>query len=146
MHLDGSGLEILGPDECRALLRKAEIGRIVFTHRALPAIQPVTFVLHGEHLVFRTARTSRLLTAATGTIVAFEADEIDAAARTGWSVVAVGPARRATEPAEIGELRALPLRSWAPGERDEFVVVRPRLVTGRRIRSETGTLAGTPLS
>lgn len=136
MHLDHSGLEILGLDDCRTLLGRAEVGRIVFTHHALPAIQPVNFVLHGEHIVFKTSRTSRLFTAVTGAIVAFEVDKVDTASRKGWSVVVVGPARLVTAPAELSELGALPLRSWAPGERDQFIVVRPRLITGRRVPGE----------
>ncbi|MWA03419.1 pyridoxamine 5'-phosphate oxidase family protein [Actinomadura sp. LD22] len=133
MQLDRSGLEILGPDECRDLLRHAEVGRIVFTHNALPAIQPVNYVLYGEDIVFRTSRTSRLATAATGVIVAFEIDEFDVDARTGWSVVVVGPARRVSSPGEAAVLEKIELRAWAPGQRDLFVRVRPEMLSGRRI-------------
>ena len=132
MQLDRSGLEILGPDECRDLLRHAEVGRIVFTHNALPAIQPVNYVLDGEDIVFRTSRTSRLATAATGTIVAFEIDEFDAATRTGWSVVAVGPARRVSAAGGVTPLEGIDLRTWAPGRRDLFVRIRPEMLSGRR--------------
>ncbi|MEU6753517.1 pyridoxamine 5'-phosphate oxidase family protein [Spirillospora sp. NPDC046719] len=138
MQLDRSGLEILGPDECRDLLRHAEVGRIVFTHNALPAIQPVNYVLDGEDVVFRTSRTSRLATAASGAIVAFEIDAFDVGARTGWSVVAIGPARRVSAPGEIAALERLDLRAWAPGERDQFVRLRPEMLSGRRIPGENG--------
>ncbi|MEU8120400.1 pyridoxamine 5'-phosphate oxidase family protein [Spirillospora sp. NPDC049024] len=133
MHLDHSGMEILDDGECRSLLRRSAIGRIVFTLQALPTVQPVNYVFDGEHIVVKTSSASRLATAASDTIVAFEIDDIDADAGKGWSVVTVGPARRATEPAEVARLSALPLRSWAPGERDQFIVIRPRLITGRRI-------------
>ncbi|MGI5202471.1 pyridoxamine 5'-phosphate oxidase family protein [Spirillospora sp. CA-108201] len=133
MDLDHSGMEILGNGECRALLRRSTIGRIVFTLQALPTVQPVNFVFDGELIVVKTSSDSRLATAASDTIVAFEIDDIDADAGTGWSVVTVGPARRATEPGEVARLSSLPLRSWAPGERDQFIVVRPHLITGRRI-------------
>ncbi|HEY8480926.1 MAG TPA: pyridoxamine 5'-phosphate oxidase family protein [Spirillospora sp.] len=133
MHLDQSGLEILDRQEALSLLSRAPIGRIVFTDRALPAVQPVNFVFDGTHIVIRTSRTSRLAAAATGTVVAFEIDEFDAAAETGWSVVVVGPARGVTAPAEVRRLRRLPLRTWAPGERDHYIRLRPELVTGRRI-------------
>lgn len=136
MQRDESGLEILDGDECRALLAGAAIGRIVFTHQALPAVQPVNFALSGGAIVIKTSRTSRLASAAADTIVAFEVDDFDTAARTGWSVVAVGPARRVTDPREVAALRALPLDSWAPGERDTFIRVRPELVTGRRVRGQ----------
>jgi nitroimidazol reductase NimA-like FMN-containing flavoprotein (pyridoxamine 5'-phosphate oxidase superfamily) len=133
MQLDHSGLEILDEDECRRLLARAEIGRIVFTHHALPAVQPVNFAVSDGDIVIRTSETSRLAKAAADTIVAFEVDEFDMAAETGWSVVAVGPARHVTDPADAAALEALPLRSWAPGEREYFVRIRPELITGRRI-------------
>lgn len=133
MHLDHSGLEILGRDECRALLARATVGRIVFTYHALPAVQPVNYVFNGADIVIRTSRAARLATAATGTIVAFEIDEFDPGTRTGWSVVAVGPARHVADPAELRTLERLPLRTWAPGERDHYICVRPELVSGRRI-------------
>lgn len=144
MQLDQSGLEVLGKDECRALLSRATIGRIVFTHHALPAVQPVNFIVDRGAIVIRTSRTSRLATAAADSVVAFEIDEFDADARTGWSVVAVGRARRVTVPGEIAALEALPLESWAPGHRDTFIRIGPELVTGRRIStaSPDGTSPG----
>ncbi|RKS78923.1 nitroimidazol reductase NimA-like FMN-containing flavoprotein (pyridoxamine 5'-phosphate oxidase superfamily) [Actinomadura pelletieri DSM 43383] len=141
MKLDQSGLEILSRDECRALLGRATIGRIVFTHQALPAVQPVNYLLNRGDLVVRTSRTSRLATAAADTVVAFEIDEFDTADRTGWSVVVVGRARRATDPREIAALEALPLDSWAPGTRDTFIVIHPELVTGRRLGRATDSAA-----
>lgn len=81
MRLDHRGMEILDEEECRFLLRRATIGRIVLTHHALPTVQPVNRILHDEHTVVRTTSASRPTTAATDTIVAFEIDDIDA--RTG---------------------------------------------------------------
>lgn len=133
MQVDQSGLEILDEDECRDLLGRAVVGRIVFTHRALPAVQPVNFVVARRDIVIRTSRTSRLATAAADTVVAFEIDDVDTASRTGWSVVVVGRARRVTDPREIAALEALPLDSWAPGRRDVFIRIGSDLVTGRRI-------------
>jgi nitroimidazol reductase NimA-like FMN-containing flavoprotein (pyridoxamine 5'-phosphate oxidase superfamily) len=133
MQLDQSGLQILDEDECRALLARARIGRIVFTHQALPAVQPVNFIFSRGNIVIKVSRTSRLATAAADTVVAFEIDDYDIDAETGWSVVAVGRARRVTDPREIAMLEALPLRTWAPVERDTFIRVRPELITGRRI-------------
>lgn len=133
MHLDRSGLETLDPSECRALLGRAGVGRIAFTDRALPAIQPVNYAVHGDDVVFRTAVESRLATAAADTIVAFEIDDFDAATRTGWSVMIIGRARPVTDPARLAALHALPLISWAPGEHDRFITIRPELISGRRI-------------
>ncbi|TDC68693.1 pyridoxamine 5'-phosphate oxidase family protein [Actinomadura sp. GC306] len=133
MDLDQSDLEKLDRDACLELLSRAVIGRIVFTHQALPAVQPVNFVFDGTHIVIKVSRAARLATAATGTIVAFEVDEFDAGARTGWSVVAVGPARHVTDPDELRALEGLPLRTWAPVARDRYICLRPELLTGRRV-------------
>ncbi|GAA2987416.1 pyridoxamine 5'-phosphate oxidase family protein [Streptosporangium longisporum] len=135
MKLDSAGLRILSRQECVALLATASIGRIVFTDQALPAVQPVNFVLDGEDIVIRTGVGSKLAAAAGNAIVAFEADEFDPVARTGWSVTAVGPARAVHEPGEIERLSALPLRTWVPGSRDHYIVVRAEQITGRRISS-----------
>ncbi|NVI91726.1 pyridoxamine 5'-phosphate oxidase family protein [Actinomadura sp. BRA 177] len=100
MHAIGEDLEILGRAECVALLRSAPVGRVVYTDQALPAIQPVTFVLDGdEAVVVRTAPGSKFDAALRGAIVAFEVDAFDPAARTGWSVTAVGQARATTSSA-----------------------------------------------
>src|SRR5690606_30151693 len=98
-------------------------------------IQPVNFALSDGDIVIRTSRLSRLASAAADTVVAFEIDDFDTEARTGWSVVAVGHARHVADPEEAAALEALPLRTWAPGERDYFLRIRPELLTGRRIRT-----------
>ena len=77
--------------ECLRLLTKSEIGRVVFTDAALPAAQPVTYLLDGEEVVFRTAGGSKLAAATRGAVVAFQVDEIDPSTRIGWAV----PGRRA---------------------------------------------------
>ena len=50
-------------------------------------------------------------------MVAFEADQLDLAGRSGWSVTAIGQAREVTDPGEMARLRDLSLISWAPGAR-----------------------------
>ncbi|MEU1392243.1 MULTISPECIES: pyridoxamine 5'-phosphate oxidase family protein [unclassified Nonomuraea] len=133
MQLDSSGLQVLSREECLRLLSSTPIGRIVFTDRALPAVQPVNFCLDGERVVIRTSIGSKLAAATRHAVVAFEADEFDPAMRTGWSVTAVGHARAVTDPAEMARLAALPLSPWAPGSRDHYIVVDAEQVSGRRI-------------
>ena len=133
MKLDSAGLEILSGGECLDLLASAPIGRIVFTDRALPAVQPVNFCLLDGNIVIRTAAGSKLAAAARNAIVAFEADDFDVSCRTGGSVTAVGPAREVSEPEEIARLSALPLTPWVPGNRDHFIVMAPEQISGRRL-------------
>ncbi|MBB6349064.1 pyridoxamine 5'-phosphate oxidase family protein [Nonomuraea muscovyensis] len=144
MPIDSSGLQVLSREECLGLLASTPIGRIVFTDRALPAVQPVTFRLDGERVVIRTAAGSKLAAATRQAVVAFEVDEFDPEERTGWSVTAVGHARAVCDPDEIERLAALPLTAWAPGERDHFIVVDVEQVTGRQIRSARSNGARSP--
>ncbi|GAA4147367.1 MULTISPECIES: pyridoxamine 5'-phosphate oxidase family protein [Actinomadura] len=128
------GLQVIGTRECLDLMRSVPIGRIVFTDRALPAIQPVNFVLDADDsVIIRTVPGSKLAAATRGAIVAFEADDFDEASRTGWSVTLIGPARAVTSPAERDRLARLPLTPWSPGMRDHFIRVTARQVSGRRI-------------
>lgn len=133
MPYDSGGLEVLDLQECLSLLAAAPLGRIVFTHSALPAVQPVNFLLHGGDVIIRTSPGSKLAAAARQAIVAFEVDDYDPVKKTGWSVVVVGRARHVTEPEELAAMHELPLEAWAPGRRDQFLRIVPEIVTGRRI-------------
>ncbi|GII31115.1 pyridoxamine 5'-phosphate oxidase family protein [Planotetraspora mira] len=138
MRLDSAGLEILSRDECLDLLASTPIGRIVFTDRALPAVQPVAFCLIDGNVVIRTTIGSKVAGAARNSIVAFEVDDFDAAMRVGWSVTAIGHARAVVEPDEISRLSLLPLTPWAPRSNDHFIhfiVMAPEEISGRRVRN-----------
>jgi hypothetical protein len=39
-----------------------------------------------------------------------------------------------TDPAHLARLRSLPLSPWAPGDKARYVRVRPRAISGRRVR------------
>jgi uncharacterized protein len=129
---DSGGLEILTERECRDLLSEAGVGRIVFTDRALPAIQPVNFTISRGDVIIRTTSGSKLAAAARGAVVAFEADDFDTTGHTGWSVVVIGHARIVSENGELTNLRRLKLKSWTPGECD-YIAITPELISGRRI-------------
>lgn len=133
MLFDSGGLEILSGEECRALLSTAPLGRIVFTHAALPAVQPVNFTMAGDDIIIRTSERSKLAAAVRDAVVAFEVDDYHAEKCLGWSVVIVGHARRVSDAEELGRLRNLPLRSWTTSARDDFIRISPEIITGRRI-------------
>lgn len=127
---------MLSREESLALLASAPVGRIAFTTRALPAIQPVNFVLDGESVVFRTGVGSSLAAAARESIVAFEADAFDEPSETGWSVTIVGRCRWVEDPDELAYLATLPLDPWASDCRDHYVRISADLVSGRRLRAQ----------
>lgn len=66
--------------------------------------------------------------------MAFQADELDADLRTGWSVTVVGHAHRITDVSELVELSGTFLQPWVDGRRDHFVRIRTEKMTGRRFR------------
>jgi nitroimidazol reductase NimA-like FMN-containing flavoprotein (pyridoxamine 5'-phosphate oxidase superfamily) len=135
LDFDTAGLERLTRAECFALLRSVPIGRIVFTEAALPAIQPLNFVVDGEDVIIRTKAGSKLATAARSAVVAFEVDQYDEETFTGWDVVLIGRAHAVSDPDDQARLAQLPLVPWAVGSRSHFIRIVPEIVRGRRIRA-----------
>ncbi|MDH6228030.1 pyridoxamine 5'-phosphate oxidase family protein [Streptomyces sp. MJP52] len=130
------GFRELDRRESLRLLATAAIGRIVHTRQALPAVLPVNFCLdHDGAVVLRTSAASELARAVAGTVVAFEADEVDRTAGSGWSVVVTGTAEVVTDPAEHRRLLDAGPRSWVPvpARQEVFVRILPELVTGREV-------------
>jgi uncharacterized protein len=134
-------LETLSRDESLALLASVPVGRVVFTVRALPAIQPVNFVYDDGGVVIRTGPGTKLAAVLRAGVVAFEADEIDPATQTGWSVTVVGRAHEIADQRDLDRLRAR-LSPWAPGEREHVLRIAAEVVTGRRITA--GETSPTP--
>ncbi|MFF4507345.1 pyridoxamine 5'-phosphate oxidase family protein [Streptomyces sp. NPDC001401] len=126
------GFRELERQECLRLLAKVPVGRIVHTRHALPAVLPVNFCVDADGaVVLRTSAASELVRAVDGVVVAFEVDEVDAVAHSGWSVVVTGSATVVTDPDEHQRLIRTGPRSWAPSPEEVFVRIEPELVTGR---------------
>lgn len=123
----------LGRAESLNLLGSVSVGRVVFTHRALPTVRPVNHVLHDGCVIVRTHPGAALLSA-IGTVVAYEADLIHEGDRIGWSVIAVGYARRVGD-RELTRFRTLP-SPWVAGEMTEVIRIEPELVTGFALDGE----------
>ncbi|WP_037864345.1 pyridoxamine 5'-phosphate oxidase family protein [Streptomyces sp. NRRL S-340] len=128
------GFRELDRQECLRLLVTTVVGRVVHTRQALPAVLPVNYRVGSDGAVLlRTAAASELARAIDGAVVAFEADEVDAATRSGWSVVVTGSASVMSDPAERGHLVADWPPSWVPSPREVFIRIEPELVTGREL-------------
>jgi nitroimidazol reductase NimA-like FMN-containing flavoprotein (pyridoxamine 5'-phosphate oxidase superfamily) len=126
-------LEVLERDECLRLLGTATLGRIGVSSGALPIVLPVNFRFDGRRILFRTGAGTKLDAATQNAVVAFEVDEIDPPAHTGWSVVVRGVARELTDRDELAEAQRPPLARWAPGEDHRVLAIAPEIVSGRRI-------------
>jgi uncharacterized protein len=128
----------LTKSECFELLARERLGRVAFVDDLGPIVVPVNFVLDRHMVVFRTDDGTKLDAAVRGSRVAFEIDGVDAAARSGWSVLIRGEAVEVTGAAELARLRKLPLDPWAPGAKTHYVRILPAVLTGRRILASAG--------
>lgn len=128
----------LSPQECARLIAAGGVGRFAFCTPMGPQIYPVTFVVGGDAIIFRTTPYSTLGTLGPGTAAAFEVDDLNPALQTGWSVVANGPAQAMTDADEIAELRehGQP-QPWVDGGRTLYIRLKWRTITGRHIGADT---------
>ena len=123
----------LMPAECRRLIAPGGVGRIAFGTISGPIVVPVNFAVLADTLVIRTAEGT-VIDGHADEQVALEVDHIDEALCQGWSVLVRGPARRVAHPAELRRLQEeAAVWPWAGGEREVYVRIIPREITGRRI-------------
>jgi hypothetical protein len=116
------------------LMGSVSLGRIVFTQRAMPAIRPVNHLVDDKTVIIRShlgaAITGRA--AGDGTVVSYEADDIDPVRHTGWSVIVTGMARLVRDPAAVSRYQQL-LQPWADRQMDYVIAIEPQLITGLRL-------------
>ena len=139
--MSDSRIEHLGHDECLRLIARGGIGRIGYQSLFGPVILPVNYQVQDDVIVFRTAEHSPvdkdLQTGIAGAEfkVAFEIDELDLTARSGWSVLVRGSAHRVRPGSEHESAEATGVEPWPGGERDVYLRIVPDLLTGYRICS-----------
>jgi nitroimidazol reductase NimA-like FMN-containing flavoprotein (pyridoxamine 5'-phosphate oxidase superfamily) len=133
-------LEELDEAECLRLIASGGIGRIGFSGRYGPTVMPVNYQLYDGSIVFRTAQDSatdedlRTGIANAEYKVAFEIDDFDTAARTGWSVLIQGSAHHVESEAERASVAGAGVDPWPGGDRELFLRITPMRITGRRVR------------
>lgn len=134
--MDGGPAVTRELDRAEALRRLGSVssGRVVFTRRALPAIRPVNHILDGDRVVICSHETFALAEAARrGTVLAFQADEIDPVLRTAWSVVITGLGWLVDDPDEAARYRGA-LDAWLGTEPGEIIRIDAEVVTGFELR------------
>ena len=124
----------LTPGESWELLGTQKLGRLVVHIRDRIEVFPVNFVTNNGKVVFLTAEGSKLADLTVFPDVAFEADHV--AAESAWSVVVHGIARRLDKQHEIAEADELPLYSWIPTPKYNYVEITPTEISGRRMHLE----------
>jgi Pyridoxamine 5'-phosphate oxidase len=133
-------LEALPRAESLRLLSTVSLGRLVFTHLALPAIRPVNHAVDGDLIIIRAYLGTAISAAVgnrSGTVVAYEADLIDPDTHLGWSVIIVGRASRLTDPAESARYREM-LQPWVAGGTDDIIAIQADMVDGFRLVDSVG--------
>lgn len=128
-------METLTREESLHLLSSVSIGRVVFTHLALPAIRPVFHLVEDDRIVIRAhlgATIAAIDGPAGGTVVAYEADVIDPSDHLGWSVIVIGRARHLSD-AEADTRYRQVLPPWAADSPDDIIVIQADLVDGFRL-------------
>lgn len=129
-----SELTLLDRGESLRLLASVPVGRLIFTVNALPTVRVMNFALVDGLIVMRTADDSTVARKVHDTVVAFEADQLDNATCSGWSVTVIGRAALVADPEIAARYRTVPLVPWAPGPRDTFMTITTELAEGRRVR------------
>lgn len=127
-------IEVIGVDECMALIRADEIGRLAIIDGNRPVIFPVNYAFDGEEIVIRTAPGTKL-DHGTRSTACFEIDRLDRDHHCGWSVVVIGRLEELTayNGADFERASGLPLHPWAAGTKDRILRLVPSSITGRRV-------------
>ena len=129
---DGGGaLTELREDECWDLLRARTLGRVGWQGSKGLTIVPVNYVIDERAVVIRTAPFTDLGREGSVREVAFEVDDLDPVARSGWSVLVRG--RRRLDPEAYGKT-ARP-EVWVGGSRWLVLRIEARTISGRRLTS-----------
>ncbi|MFC1411724.1 pyridoxamine 5'-phosphate oxidase family protein [Streptacidiphilus sp. N1-12] len=94
--------DTLTPDACLRLLGRTTIGRVVYTRHALPVVLPVRFRLdYSGAVVLAAPPGTQLAERVDGSIVAFQAEELDPATLRGHSVMLHGRAEALDDGEEL---------------------------------------------
>jgi hypothetical protein len=132
------GVDVLDRESCLALLGTVAVGRLAWSDPdGRIQLRPVTFGLDDGCVAFRCGPGSMLTAIREGRPVSFEADGIEPALRTGWSVLVAGPTAELAPPSapQPGPRIVDP---WARGGRPHLVRLRAGQVTGRRLGPTAG--------
>lgn len=125
-----SPVHVMRAEESWEALHANEFGRLAFHLAGEVHIVPINYATDGEVLLFRTSQGNKLLGIVMSADVAFEIDGYDSA--HAWSVIVRGNARVLETTDEQARAEASRLRSWVPTDKDVFVEITPREVSGRR--------------
>ena len=105
-----------------AAISVASVSRWLLCRRS----SPVNYRLIDGCIVFRSSRGSKLSAAASGAVVAFEVDDYNAADRSGWSVLVVGPSEVVHDLDVTFKTLEAGLQPYVDGPRGAIIRIEPR--------------------
>ncbi|MHA6781909.1 pyridoxamine 5'-phosphate oxidase family protein [Pseudonocardia saturnea] len=124
---------------CLALLSTVAVGRVAWAASSgVVVVLPVNFLLDAQAVVFSTGPGDKLAAVRAGSAFTFEADDIERATRTGWSVLVTGAADVVDDPGQIRRIEQLHLDTWAPAPSRSFVRLRIQEISGRLLPLRPG--------
>ena len=132
-------VKLLDEAECLRLLGPGGLGRLVYNSRYGPMALPVEYKMHDGSFAFRTAQDTftdedlRTGIADAEYDVALEVDQIDLAAREGWTVLVRGAAHHVQSEAERTSLINAGVKPWIEGEPEHVIRIAPARIWGHRI-------------
>lgn len=127
-------LDVVSESEAWDLVRGRELGRLAVCIAGVPEIFPVNYRLDTDGaVVVRTAPGLKLAGAVLGGEVAFEVDDIDEAAHTGWSVVIHGRASEVAGTEARLHAEDLEVDPWVSSPKHRYLRVTPDRISGRRV-------------
>jgi nitroimidazol reductase NimA-like FMN-containing flavoprotein (pyridoxamine 5'-phosphate oxidase superfamily) len=129
----GSKLNVLRRQECWALVKGADLGRLAFEMEGWPLVLPVNYLVDGDDIVIRSDPGRKLAAARRQVQAALQVDSVDRLHRSGWSVLVFAIATAVEDPGEVKRLDQLGLRSWAASDRASWIRLLPLEITGRRL-------------
>src|SRR5262245_48239992 len=119
------------------LLATVDVGRVAWVDASGRVIvQPVNFVVDDESVVFRTDEGDKLDAIREGRPMSFEADDLEPALRSGWSVLVSGVPEVVTGDDE--QLNSLGVSPWDASPKRFFVRINAEQVSGRRLPLRAG--------
>lgn len=134
LFTDRRGLRVLTLDECLDRLRSITVARLAFVRHGEAEVLPVMVGVDGATLVFRTTWGSKFEAAAARHPVTIEADHVDFATETGWSVIVKGTAAVEYDATVLARLESLGVPYWMRDATETFWVrVSPDEVSGREV-------------
>jgi uncharacterized protein len=125
----------LSNEDCWALLRSHNLGRLAIVIEGRPRIFPVNYAAAEDTVVFRTEPGTKLHHG-PGSVACFEIDDYDQRTSMAWSVMVDGVLEDITDANDerSRRLRSLPVEPAAPGSRLHWLALNADEMSGRSFR------------